>query len=280
MTVGDIIGEINYLGSTKDGCSPWFVTYSIVTNMRSNFEHAPIRITIHDLRDKEKTVNLDTNGFEVAEYDGFLQDEFELGSESQQTYFEEVSNILKKRLGASRVIIYNYTFRSRGIPVSDDQCDATHRNPVTYPHVDINPFGVEGLIENELGKEDSEKAKQHRIQIINVWRPLGINPITEKPLTLCDYNSTDTAQDVHPLTIRGGGYHSTAYTLSRNAKDSHKWYYLSNMRSNEMFLIKIFDSKPDVAEFAFHTSFKIPNEPVPNVEQKSLEVRCLVFYDE
>jgi hypothetical protein len=46
-----------------------------------------------------------------------------------------------------------------------------------------------------------------------------------------------------------------------------------------MFVFKIFDSKPDVAQFAFHTAFINENEPIPNVEQTSIEIRCLIFYD-
>jgi hypothetical protein len=116
--------------------------------------------------------------------------------------------------------------------------------------------------------------------VINVWRPLGPNPITDKPLTICDYRSVDINKDVHPLTIRGAGHHSTAYTLSRNAQDTHIWYYLSRMQSDEMFVFKIYDSKPDVAQFAFHTAFQNGNGSTTNEEQKSLELRCLIFYDE
>jgi hypothetical protein len=52
------------------------------------------------------------------------------------------------------------------------------------------------------------------------------------------------------------------------------------MKSNEMFAFKMFDSKSDVAKFAFHTAFIDQNVPIPNEVQKSLEIRCLVFYDE
>ncbi|CAF3704942.1 unnamed protein product [Rotaria sp. Silwood1] len=275
----DVIGNINYLTSTTDGCSPWSMISSIPAASRTNFVQASVRITIHDLRGKEKSVNLDTNALEVLEYNGSIQEEFEEGSQAQQTYYEEISDILKKRLGASRVFIYEYTFRSRGPPRSDEQLDKTHRNPVFYPHVDISAAGAPRVVEKWIDKEEGEKLMQNRFQIINVWRPLGPNPITEKPLTICDYRSVDVEKDVHPLTIHGAGYHSTAYTMSRNAQDAHIWYYLSKMRSDEMFVLKMFDSKTDVAQFAYHTAFINENEPTPNVEEKSLEIRCLIFYD-
>ncbi|CAF1146214.1 unnamed protein product [Didymodactylos carnosus] len=246
---------------------------------RTNFVQEPVRVTIHDLRDKEKTVHLDTNALEVLKYDGSIQEEFEEGSEAQQTYYEEISDLLKKHLGVSRVFIYHYNFRSRSSPRTDEQLDDKHRNPAFFPHVDTSATGAPRVVERWIGKEEGEKVMQNRFQIINVWRPLGSNPITQKPLTICDYRSVDVEKDIHPLDVRGAGYHGASYIMSRNSQDAHIWYYLSQMRSNEMFVFKIFDSKPDTAQFAFHTAFINENEPVPNVEQTSLEIRCLIFYD-
>ena len=74
--VGDIVGDINYFTSTTDGCPPWFVTPVVPAKMRSNFEQVPVHVTIQDLRGKERSVNLDTNGFEVVKYNGSILEEF------------------------------------------------------------------------------------------------------------------------------------------------------------------------------------------------------------
>lgn len=280
MTTGDIVGDVNYFTSTTDGCSPWVRTQAASSKMISNLVQVPGGVTMQDLRGKEKSVNLDTNGFEMAKYNGSIQEEFEKGSEAQKIYYEEISELLKKRLGASHVIIYHYAFRSRSSPLSDEQCDQTHRNPAFYPHVDLSSFGIPDLLERELGKDEAETKKKNRIQVINIWRPLGANPITDKPLAMCDYLSIDLDKDIHQFTFYGLHENHISYTLSRNDQDAHMWYYLSQMRSDEMFIFKTFDSKPDVAQFAFHTAFKNNNEPTSNEEQKSLELRCLVFYDE
>jgi hypothetical protein len=47
-----------------------------------------------------------------------------------------------------------------------------------------------------------------------------------------------------------------------------------------MFVFKIFDSNPNVARFGAHTAFINENAPSTNTEQCSVEMRCLVFYDE
>ncbi len=52
------------------------------------------------------------------------------------------------------------------------------------------------------------------------------------------------------------------------------------MRSNEMFVFKIFDSNTNVAQFDAHTAFINENVPATNTEQCTVEMHCLVFYDE
>jgi hypothetical protein len=60
-------------------------------------------------------------------------------------------------------------------------------------------------------------------------------------------------------------------------ENTQKWYYLSNMKSNEMFMIKIFDSDPNVAQFGAHTAFINENVSSTDIEQCSVQIRCLVF---
>jgi hypothetical protein len=70
------------------------------------------------------------------------------------------------------------------------------------------------------------------------------------------------------------------YMISRNIQDAQKWYYLSQMRSDEMFVFKIFDSNSEVAQFGAHTAFTNESMSKMDVEQISIEVRCLVVYDQ
>lgn len=277
---GDITGDINYYRSTTDGRPPCVIPYSIQTEHRSNLEHEYVRMALHDLRGKEQHVHLDTNGFEIVEYHGCIQEEFTQDSEEQKLYYQEMSDILKQRVNASKVIVYNYAFRSRGLAEANEKYDDSHREPAVYPHVDIAESAVRALAEILLGKEDADKAMKNRVQVINIWRPLGTHPITQKPLTICDYQSINSDKDVHPYTVSGAKLHRAGLLMSRNTDDAHKWYYLSRMQSHQMFVFKMADTKSDVARFACHTAFNNENEPMPNEKQISVEVRCLVLYDE
>ncbi|CAF1547932.1 unnamed protein product [Adineta ricciae] len=68
-------------------------------------------------------------------------------------------------------------------------------------------------------EQDNDKIK--RFQIINLWRSLSPNPITDNPLTICDYQSIDPVKDAHMLTVRGETDNTTAYTISENAHITH-----------------------------------------------------------
>ncbi|CAF3374514.1 unnamed protein product [Rotaria sp. Silwood2] len=276
---GDITGDIYYFSEPVDGSPPWVDVSPTLGCARTNFTGTPTRVTIHDLRGKENSVNIDTHGFEIMKYDGNIHNEFDSGSEMQQLYYDEISALLKKRLGASRVIIFNHIFRFRAIPHAVDQCDQNHKNPIFYAHVDNDPPAVRFKIEQVLDAEEAKTVMQKRFQLINVWRPVGPNPIINTPLTLCDYQSLDIDNDIHIAEARGSQSSVSVYAISRNAQDAHRWYYLSHMRSNELFIFKIFESDSGVAQYGAHTGFINEHESPTDSEQKSVEARCLVFYD-
>lgn len=61
----------------------------------------------------------------------------------------------------------------------------------------------------------------------------------------------------------------------------HKWYYASRMTPEEVLLIKCFDSTKDgeTARRVPHSAFTDP-ETRDDVTRESIEVRCLVFYED
>jgi hypothetical protein len=149
------------------------------------------------LRHKQNKFDHDNNGFEIVKYIGHVHDAFDNNSEMQRCYFDDIANLLKKRLDASRVIIFNHITRFRGPSLTTDQCDANHKNPVFYPHVDNTPTAARFKVEEIFGKEEAKNVMQNRFQIINVWRPLGSNPIMNTPLAICDYRTIDLNNDLY-----------------------------------------------------------------------------------
>jgi hypothetical protein len=71
-----------------------------------NYIQIPTQPPIYDLRGKENHFHLDINGFEVYKYQGNIHNIFDHHTEEQQSYYEDITNVLKNHLGASRVIIF------------------------------------------------------------------------------------------------------------------------------------------------------------------------------
>ncbi len=70
-------------------------------------------------------------------------------------------------------------------------------------------------------------------------------------------------------------------TFYAKANPEHRWFYASGMTPEEVLLIKCFDSKTDggVARRVPHSAFTDPRTR-DEMTRESIEVRCLVFYED
>ena len=276
----DTNGDIFFYSGTVDGSLPWLNGNPKLGWTTSNFLRTSTNIPIYDLRGRETQFHIDINGFEVVDYDGKVHHPFTDNSDEQKCLYEEITNILKNRLRASRVIIFRHVIRSRGPPRPADQCDETHKNPVFYPHVDFNPVSAKYKVKEILGEDEATKLMKNRFQVVNIWKPLGFNPITNIPLSICDYQTLDLKNDIHLSDAQASVHTTSLYAISKNINNQQKWYYLRNMKFNEMFVFKMFDSDANLAQFGAHTAFVDESVPRDNLEQSSIEMRCLVLYNQ
>ena len=61
--------------------------------------------------------------------------------------------------------------------------------------------------------------------------------------------------------------------------DSHRWFYFARMQTDEVLLIKCFDSAEDGrARFTAHAAFTDPSTPPDAPARESIEVRVLAFF--
>ena len=76
------------------------------------------------------------------------------------------------------------------------------------------------------------------------------------------------------------------YAIAPNEK--HKFYYVKNMTPDEAMFLKCFDSRSQgqlegregIAALTPHTAFIDPDTPSGVKGRQSIEVRCLVFYED
>jgi hypothetical protein len=129
----------------------------------------------------------------------------------------------------------------------------------------------------DLLGEDASDLLRRRFSVINVWRPIR-GPIQDAPLAVADAQSVDSG-DLVATDVVYPNRTGEIYYVKFNP--SHRWFYASAMRQDEVMLIKCFDSADDGrARFVPHSAFVDPTTPPGALPRESIELRTLVFYEE
>jgi hypothetical protein len=262
---------LSYIEPTID--KPRSLEYEPPTGVaRSTAVYRDHTVTIRDIRPVARSLSLELEGFQLvtaASAVGDLNDQ-----EAVRTrYYAETISLLEDLTGASRVVVFDHTIRRR-IPGATDRAAGTPRQPVPRVHNDYTVKSAPQRVRDLLGDEAGTLLRG-RFSVINVWRPIR-GPIQDAPLALADAQSVDhddlVATDlVYPDRI------GEIYYVKFNP--SHRWFYASAMRQDEVMLIKCFDSIDDGrARFVPHAAFVDPTAPADALPRESIELRTLVFY--
>lgn len=160
-------------------------------------------------------------------------------------------------------------------------------SPATFVHCDQSYNGARTNLEVVLeSRPDTDLAavseNSHRWAIVNAWRP--VKTIIREPLAVCDA-TTVAESDLRESTLRIGGEFAkrSPYVIRDqkywevSASPHHRWWWPSRQTPEEVLMIKIFDSKKDVARRCPHTAIQTPYDSGP--PRESIEVRCLVFWE-
>lgn len=231
-------------------------------------------VTIRDVRPVASTLSLEREGFQLVTAASRVQDLYD--EEAVQTfYYAETVSLLEELTGASRVVVFDHTVRRR-IPGATDRAAGIPRQPVPRVHNDYTEKSGPQRVRDLLG-EDASALLRGRFAVINVWRPIR-GPIRDAPLAVADAQSVDhddlVATDlIYPDRV------GEIYYVKFNP--SHRWFYASAMRQDEVMLIKCFDSADDGrARFVPHSAFEDPTTPAGALPRESIELRTLAFYEE
>jgi hypothetical protein len=114
---------------------------------------------------------------------------------------------------------------------------------------------------------------------MNFWRP--ITTVYRTPLALCDA-STVSRDDLNDSEIRGGlddPDRAPLYGFNLSYNPNHRWYYVHQMRPDEMFAFKLYDSDPRRPQWTGHTAFTDPEAPADAPPRQSMEVRTVSFIE-
>src|SRR5690349_82962 len=225
----------------------------------------PHTVRIEDARGRESEFTLDRNGFTLIKAPTSVRNFYD-PAEIKSVYYPEVERLLREKLGASRVVVFDHNVRNGG------RSDLTQ--PSRRVHNDHTVNSAPRRVRDHLGAE-ADELLQHRFGIVNVWRPIR-GPVLDSPLALCDARSfTDDDLIASDLVYR----HVRGETSSVAFRPEHRWYYFSEQQVDEALLIRVHDSANDGrARLSFHTSFENPLAPADAPPRESIEVRTLVFF--
>jgi hypothetical protein len=148
-------------------------------------------------------------------------------------------------------------------------------------------LGTQPLVDPSMMREAI--SGKRRFALMNVWRSIDKeNPVGESPLACAD-----------AATVPDGGFRvlyihykdrvGENYFCAHNPL--HKWMYFPKMLHSEAMLIKQWDSYGDfamgndhtsggISTFALHSAFMDPANPQKARPRQSIEVRCMVIWQE
>lgn len=222
-------------------------------------------VPMHDARALTDELSLDREGFELRQHKTAVANFYD-AAEIRAVFYPEIEALLKAATGASTALAFEHDVRrSHGTRTPEV------RAPVPIVHDDYTEVSAPGRARLYLPQE-ADALLQRRYAVINVWHPIT-GPVLESPLAVCDAQSLDPS-DLVP-TIEGVKHEVYRFRF----RPRHRWYYFPEMSTDEVLLLKCFDSVGDGrARFTAHTAFDDPSTPPDAPPRESIEVRTLVFF--
>lgn len=264
--------ELNYLGPTHE--RPRYYAYERdASDPPAHMPYEVRKVQIHDLRPIQRDLGLDVQGFALREQRSAVRDFWD-DDEVRRVYYPEAERFIAELTGASRVFIFDHLQRRRVAGVVRRQ-PGMPRQPADRVHVDHTARSGPQRVRDLLGDE-AEKLLKGRVQVINMWRPILDEPLRDAPLAVCD-SRTLGSNDLVPSDLVYRDRVGETYSVKYNP--AHEWYYVPEMRRDEVLMLKIADTRTDIsARFMPHTAFTDPTTPADAAPRQSIELRTLVFH--
>jgi hypothetical protein len=130
-------------------------------------------------------------------------------------------------------------------------------------------------VRDHLPADEAAARIERRFAIVNLWRPIGAT-VQTWPLAVLD-GRTLQPEDLIPSDLIYRDKIGETYAVVH--RDRHRWFYFPQLRTDEVVLLKIYDSRADgPVRLSAHTAFEDPTSPPGAPARRSIELRALVFY--
>jgi len=238
-------------------------------------------MSIRDARSIADHLRLDEQGFQLHSHRSAF-DDFYVEAAVRERYYPEVQSVVRSLTGAAAVIVFDHNVRSAARAARGE---LGVRVPVDQVHNDYTEqSGPKRKREILEAAARSDLADRH-VAFVNLWRPI-IGPVLDNPLAVCEAGSVAPGDFVATDILHFGEndlqhprHSGQIYSVRHNP--AHRWFYLSAMRSDEVLLLKCYDSRIDGrARFMPHTGFNNPDCPPDFMPRESIEARTLVVFED
>lgn len=236
---------------------------------RANTAKHPVEI--HDARDglAAGALTLDGNGFALLRHESAVAD-FRDDEEVRRVYYPEVVALAKRTTGAREVIVTQHVVRTEDTSNFNKayarfvHCDYTLGNP--------RDLARRALARREL---DSSDYANREFAWFNTWQPFD-HTVARNPLAVVDASTvkTETVLDYYYT-----GYGQKGKSAMPIRDPDHRFYYVPNMRTDELLLLKQLDTRSGLSQVCPHTSFDDPGSPAHAPPRRSIEVRMMAVFD-
>jgi hypothetical protein len=227
------------------------------------------RVAIEDAREISLRLSLDEQGFALAGQATAVDDLYDREAVCSR-YYREVEALVARKTGASRVLAFDHNVRAS---TKSDPAQSLAKEPVRFAHNDYTEGSGPQRVRDLVGME-AEALLGRRFAVINVWKPIH-GPVETAPLAVCDARSIHP-EDLVPTDLLYRDRTGEVYSLTFHP--DHRWFYFPRMRSDEVMMLKCYDSDRSLARFTAHSAFDDPTSPADAPPRESIEVRTLVFF--
>ena len=227
-------------------------------------------VRVHDVRTIAPQLTLARSGFVLLTRPTAVANLYD-AEEIRRAYYPETEALVRELTGAAKVIVFGEMTRT------DAQTATDGNQPAFGVHVDYGARSIRDFTIERLGTEEGEYWLRRRHMLINLWRP--IRTVMRTPLALADPSSVSAA-DLNESEVRGGlgdPNRRTLYGFAISYNPAHRWWYAPQMRPEEIWAFKLFDSDRSQVQWTAHTAFADPSAPADAPPRESIEIRTISF---
>ena len=261
-----------YYAAREDHRRLFHYAYAPHGTEETNVEFVEHVVEIANMRQLLQPLRLDVEGASVLRHQSEVR-RFYDEKELRRVGYPETAEMVRSVTGATDVVVFDHNIRGRA-----DRAKALTAGevmpPVFHIHTDFTGKSAEARAAGVLG---ATPAARQRMAAINVWRPIA-EPLRDCPLAICDASSVEKC-DLLPADLLYPDRTGQIYYVAFNP--AHRWYYASDMQTDEVWIFKNYDSARDGrARSTPHTAFIDPTYQPVLAARESVEFRAFAFFDE